>query len=76
LNAGPKTCRCSTLAAERSVDEGFGGYMYGFAENAKLERHYVESYGAMHIGVLHPFHFCFDESAAKAILEEYNYEWK
>lgn len=64
------------VAAERSIVEGFGGFLYGFAENKKLERHYIESYGAQHLGMLHPYHFIIDERAAKAILKEYNYEWK
>ena len=64
------------VAAERSIAEGFGGFLYGFAENKKLERHYIESYGAQHVGMLHPYHFIVDERAAEAILKEYNYEWK
>lgn len=64
------------LAVEVSEKAGFGGYLYGFAEDAKLERHYIEKLGAMHVGALHPFHFAVDEAAAKRLLEEYNYEWK
>lgn len=64
------------VAAEISTAEGFGGFLYGFAENERLERHYIESYGAQHVGMLHPYHFIVDERAAEAILKEYNYEWK
>lgn len=33
------------LAAEISEKAGFGGHLYGFAEGAKLERHYIEKLG-------------------------------
>lgn len=64
------------LAVEMSDKAGYGGYLYGFAESAKLERHYIEKLGAKHAGWLHPFHFTIDEKAAKKLLQEYNYEWK
>ncbi|MEG0419028.1 phage minor capsid protein, partial [Gordonibacter sp.] len=61
------------LAVDISQKAGFGGYCYGFAEDKKLERHYVEKLGATHIGRLHPFHFILDERAAQKLLKEYNY---
>ncbi|OUO92075.1 hypothetical protein B5F40_01710 [Gordonibacter sp. An230] len=64
------------LAVEISEKAGFGGYLYGFAEDAKLERHYIEKLGATHLGILHPYHFEIDERAARRLLKEYNYEWK
>lgn len=64
------------IAAEQSIKSGFGGFMYGFAENARLEKHYAETYGAVHFGALHPYHFVISEQAALQILERYNYKWK
>ena len=64
------------IAAERSIEEGFEGFMYGFAESEHLEMHYIETYGARHIGSMHPFHFYVNDEAAAAIMERYNYEWK
>lgn len=64
------------IAAEKSVDMGYDGFMYGFASNAKVEAHYIEKFGADHLGQLHPFQFVIDERSARKLLERYNYEWK
>lgn len=63
------------IAAQVSIDHGYDGYLYGFAASAKLLEHYVTVFGAEHIGVLHPYQLAIDESRARQIIEEYDYEW-
>ena len=63
------------IAAQKSIDYGFEGFMYGFAANQALLRHYVEVFNAEVIGVLHPYQFAIDEEGAQKILEVYDYEW-
>lgn len=53
------------IAIQKSVDYGFGGYIYGFAANEQLLNHYVKALGAEFIGGLHPYHFAIDEKMAK-----------
>ena len=64
-----------TIAAQKSVDFGFGGFIYGFAANQDLLKHYAEVFNGEMLGVLHPYHFAIDETNAKNILEVYDYEW-
>lgn len=64
------------IGAEKSIDFGYGGYMYGYAANAAVEKHYIRSLGAHHIGMLHPYQFEIDERAAAELLKKYNYTWR
>lgn len=43
------------IAAKRSMDFGFDGYVYGFAANEELLKHYVEKLNAEVIAMLHPY---------------------
>lgn len=63
------------IAAQKSVEYGFEGYLYGFAANKELLEHYSKVFHAEHIGILHPYHFVVDEVHAKSIMEVYDYEW-
>lgn len=63
------------IAADKSCEYGYEGYLYGFAANEILLKHYAHAFGAMHIGIRHPFHFMIDDKAAKTIREVYDYEW-
>ena len=63
------------IAVDKSIEYGYGGSIYGFAANQKLLDHYVDKFGAIAIGILHPFHFLLEEDKAKNILEVYTYEW-
>ena len=63
------------IAAQKSVDYGYDGYMYGFAANKELLDHYVETFNGEVIGVLHPYQFAIDEVNAKKIMEVYDYDW-
>lgn len=63
------------IAADKSVEWGYNGLMYGYAANAALLKHYIETLHAEYIGITHQFHFIIDEEAAKRLLEVYHYEW-
>ena len=63
------------IAAQKSLDYGFNGIVYGFAANKKLLEHYVKVFNAEYIGVLHPYQFAIDEKNSTKIMEVYDYEW-
>ena len=63
------------IAARKSMDDGYGGFMYGFASNRELLNHYVKQLKAETISILHPYHFAIDEENAKHIVEVYDYVW-
>lgn len=58
------------IAAKKSVDNGFDGYLYGFAANQELLKHYITVFNAESIGILHPYQFAIDETNALEIMEE------
>ena len=45
------------------------------AADSKLVEHYCETFGAEHLGLLHPYQFFIDEEHAAKIKEVYDYEW-
>lgn len=61
-------------AIEESVKSGSGGYIYGFATNTKLLKHYIEDLGAYHFPMLHPYQFVIEGEAAQNLIDTYNYE--
>lgn len=63
------------IAADKSNEWGYEGAMHGFAANEELLNHYINSFGAEYLGMLHQFQFFIDESAAKRLMEVYSYEW-
>ncbi len=63
------------IAVQLSQERGFDGYIYGFAANRRLLEHYIEAFGAEHLGVLHPYHIMINDATAAKIREAYDYEW-
>ena len=63
------------IAAEKSIEWGYGGAIHGFAANRELMEHYIKVFGAEHLGMLHAYQILIEEEAAKKLLEVYNYEW-
>ncbi len=63
------------IAADKSIQWGHGGAIYGFAANEQLLNHYIEKFGAVYLGALHKYHFWIPEDEAKKMLEVYHYEW-
>lgn len=63
------------IAAQKSIDFGFDGYMYGFAANQDLLDHYIKAFDGEFIGMLHPYQFAISEESSIKIREVYDYEW-
>lgn len=51
-----------------------GDAVYGFAANARVLRHYVNTLGAMYVGTLHRYHFILCDEAMRNIEEVYNFD--
>ena len=65
----------TALFQKKPLEYGYDGFMYGFAANEKLMKHYVDKLNAEEIGILHPYQFAIDEENAKQIMEVYDYVW-
>ena len=63
------------IAADKSIQWGYEGAMHGFALNKDLLEHYMETFNAEFLGMLHGYQFFINENDAKKLLEVYNYEW-
>lgn len=63
------------IAADKSVKWGYGGAMYGVASCAKVLNHYIDTFGADSVPIIHVYQFVIDEKNAAKLLEVYNYEW-
>jgi hypothetical protein len=59
------------IAAQRSVDLGYNGFMWGIAKNPHLLEHYVKLIGARGLG--NSYRIEIDERAARVLLEKYNW---
>jgi hypothetical protein len=57
------------IAAQRSVDLGYNGYMWGMAKNQRLLKHYIDSLGARRIG--NSYRISINEKAAETLLKKY-----
>lgn len=57
------------IAAQKSMDFGFGGHMYGFAADRALLEHYVTIFHAEKIPILSPYSFTISGRMAKEIME-------
>ena len=63
------------IAADKSIQWGYAGAMHGFAANKELLEHYINTFHAEFLGMLHDYQFFVNEIEAKKLLEVYNYEW-
>lgn len=63
------------IAADKSLQWGYGGVMHGFALDRKLLNHYIETFHAEYLGILHQYQFLINEEEARKLLEVYQYEW-
>lgn len=59
------------IAIEQSVKYGYEGFIYFEAKNTSLIKHYEESFGAIFLGIGHPYRMIIDEEAAKSLLARY-----
>jgi hypothetical protein len=63
------------IAVDCSIKYGYEGAVTGNAADQTLLMHYCNVFGAVHLGILHPYQFFIDEENAAEIQEVYNYEW-
>lgn len=59
------------IAAKRSVDFGYGGFVFLDAKNEELVQHYKNTLGAILLGHPHIYRMFIDESAAQKLLSIY-----
>ena len=59
------------LAAKKSMEAGFGGFLYFEAKNIELVRHYRNKFGAIWMGRPHEYSMIIDEDAAQKLLSSY-----
>ncbi len=59
------------IAAQKSVDAGFGGFFFMDAKNMELVRHYQDNLGAHWIGLAHEYRMVVEEDAAARLLAVY-----
>ena len=64
------------IAVDKSFQWGHDGVVHGFARNAELVKHYVNTFGAFHLGRQHIYQIAIFEEEARRILEVYTYEWQ
>ena len=63
------------IAIELSLKKGHGGVVHAVAMDSEILEHYKKDFGAIPIGIIHPYHFSIEEVSAKKIMEVYKYEW-
>ncbi len=63
------------IAIDRSEALGHHGDVTGFCRNKEIMDHFVNSYDADPIGILHPYQIGIYGTVAKKIREVYDYEW-
>lgn len=62
------------IAAKRSLDLGYGGFVFMDAKNLELVKHYQDALGAVLLGRPHPYRMFIDEEAANNLLRIYTFE--
>lgn len=62
------------IAAEKSRQAGYEGFIYFEAKNMDLVRHYADKFGAALIGMPHEYSMVIDEEAAAELLRAYTLE--
>ena len=62
------------IAAKRSLDLGYGGFVFMDAKNLELVKHYQDALGAVLLGRPHPYRMFIDEEAANNLLRIYTLE--
>lgn len=64
------------IAAEKSMQYGYGGFLHADAVDAKLLQHFVQEFHGFPVPYpQHPNHFLMDGHVTKQIREVYDYEW-
>lgn len=59
------------IAAQKSLDAGFGGFFFMDAKNLDLVHHYQKTLGAVWLGMPHEYRMLVEEDAAERLLDIY-----
>lgn len=59
------------IAANESVNKGYGGFLFLDAKNIELVQYYHDKFGATLVGMPHPYRMFIDENNARNLLEIY-----
>lgn len=62
------------IAACKSKEKGYGGFVYMDAKNEDLIEHYKKQLGALLLGMPHPYRMIIDEEGAEMLLEKYTFD--
>lgn len=62
------------IAAQKSMEKGYNGFVFLDAKNEDLVRHYEEALGAQFLGLVHPYRMIIDEEAAAKLLQTYTFD--
>lgn len=62
------------IAAQISVEKGYGGFVFMDAKNSELVNHYHKTLGAVLLGRPHPYRMFIDEENAVRLLETYTFK--
>ena len=62
------------IAANESVQKGYGGFLFMEAKNMELADYYKEKFGAVLLGMPHPYRMIIDEENAAELLKKYTLE--
>lgn len=59
------------IAAKESFDKGYGGFLFLDAKNTELVNYYHDKFGAILLGMPHPYRMFIDEEKAQELLKIY-----
>jgi len=62
------------IAVQKSIEAGYGGFIYFEAKNMQLVKHYQEKFGATLMGMPHEYSMIIDEDAAENLINAYTLE--
>jgi hypothetical protein len=62
------------IAAQKSMEAGFGGFFFLDAKNLDLVHHYQKALGAVWLGMPHEYRMIVEEDSAAKLLETYHLE--
>lgn len=62
------------IAIQKSIEHGYGGYVFMDAKNMELVEHYKKTLGATFLGKPHPYRMVINERKALKLLDIYTLE--
>lgn len=59
------------IAAQESINRGYDGFLFLDAKNIELVNYYRDKFGAVLLGIPHPYRMFIDEASAQKLLKIY-----